>query len=59
MKFLFDIGTKLQPREEWRDDRNAVPSGEVKAREKWGRHGCYRVGDDRRFFAAYVFEVVQ
>lgn len=58
MKFLFDIGAKVNPREEWRGDPNDVPSGEVKARAKWGRDGCYRVGDDHRFFAAHVFEAI-
>lgn len=56
MKYLFEIGAVVQPREEWRDTPNVVPAGFVLARAKWGRDGCYRIGDDPRFFAAYVFE---
>ena len=51
----FVIGDYLAPISEWVGSSNNVPTGHVQAIEKWSADGAYRVGNDRRFFAAYVF----
>jgi hypothetical protein len=52
----FQIGDKVRPRPEWRDDPNNVPTGRVRAIEPFGSDGALHVGDERRAFAGYVFE---
>jgi hypothetical protein len=53
----FKVGDLVRPRVEWRDDPNNVPSGRVREIAPWGNEGALYVGDKRRAFAAYVFEV--
>lgn len=57
-KYAFEIGDVVRPRAEWIGDPNNVPSGPVVARAPWGNEGSFYVGDEKRAFAAYVFELV-
>jgi hypothetical protein len=52
----FQIGDKVRPRPEWRDDPNNIPTGCVRAIEPFGNDGALYVDDERRAFADYVFE---
>ena len=52
----FRVGDKVRPRPEWKDDPNNIPSGVVRRIELWRDVGALYVGDERRAFAAYVFE---
>jgi hypothetical protein len=54
----FKIGDMVRPKQEWRDDPNNVPSGRVRTIAPWGNEGTLYVGDERRAFAAYVFEKI-
>jgi hypothetical protein len=53
----FKIGDMVRPRPEWHGDPNEVPSGRVRKVEVFGEDGALYVGDERRAFAGYVFEV--
>jgi hypothetical protein len=52
----FKIGDRVQPKPEWHNDPNKIPTGIVRKIELWGSEGALYVGDERRAFAAYVFE---
>jgi hypothetical protein len=52
----FQIGDMVEPRPEWLEDANRVPSGRVRAIARWGENGALYVGDDPRAFAAEVFQ---
>jgi hypothetical protein len=52
----FKVGDKVRPRLEWREDPNRVPSGRVREIAPFGEDGALYVGDERRAFAAHVFE---
>ncbi|HEY2105077.1 MAG TPA: hypothetical protein VGH29_04800 [Candidatus Binataceae bacterium] len=51
------IGDLVEPRPEWRDAPNCVPTGRVRAIAPWGEEGALYVGTDHRAFAAYVFQL--
>lgn len=54
----FKIGDRVRPRPEWKDDPNKVPTGVVRLIAPFGDGALY-VGNERRAFAAYVFELVK
>jgi hypothetical protein len=53
----FKVGDMVRPRPEWRGDPNDVPTGPVRRIELFGDDGALYVGDERRAFAGYVFEL--
>jgi hypothetical protein len=53
----FKIGDCVRPKPEWKDDPNRFPTGTVRRIEVWGSEGALYVGDERRAFAGYVFEL--
>jgi hypothetical protein len=53
---IFKVSDRVRPRPEWRDDPNKIPTGFVRKIEPWGKDGVLYVGDEKRAFAAYVFE---
>jgi hypothetical protein len=54
---MFKIGDRVEPRPEWIEDPNNVPSGRVRAIACWSDCGALYVGDDHRAFASYVFRI--
>jgi hypothetical protein len=52
----FAVGDLVRPKPEWSDTPNNAPSGRVRGIATWGKDGALYVGDERRAFAAYVFE---
>jgi len=52
------VGDIVRPKPEWVGSSNNVPSGPVRRIESWGKDGALYVGDEKRAFAAYVFERV-
>ena len=52
----FQIGNLVEPKPEWKDDPNRVPSGCVIAIAPWGDDGALYVEGERRAFAGYVFQ---
>lgn len=51
------VGDMVRPRSEWKDDPNRIPAGVVRRVEPWGEDGALYVGDERRAFAGFVFEL--
>ena len=56
IKLRFKVGDYVRPRPERKDDPNNIPAGVVRRIEPWGDVGALYVSDERRAFAAYVFE---
>jgi hypothetical protein len=54
--YRFKLGDCVRPKPEWKDDPNRIPAGTVRRVEAWGSEGALYVGNERRAFAAYVFE---
>ncbi len=52
----FAVGEYVVPKPEWIGSSNNVPSGRIRAIAPWGKEGALYVGDERRAFAAYVFD---
>ncbi len=52
----FAVGDRVRPKPEWIGSPNNVPSGIVREIAPWGKDGALYVGDERRAFAAGVFE---
>ena len=54
-----EVGDQVEPRPEWRDDPNRIPSGRIVRIETFGKDGAIYVEGERRAFAAYVFQLVK
>ncbi len=52
----YAVGDRVRPKPEWIGSSNNIPSGIVREIAPWGKAGALYVGDERRAFAAYVFE---
>ena len=53
----FKIGDGVQPKPEWKDDPNQVPTGIVRKIEPWGSEGAIYVEGEKRAFASFVFDL--
>lgn len=51
----FSVGDVVEPKPDWVDDPNMIPSGIVREVASFGDAGALYVADDHRAFAAYVF----
>ena len=50
------VGDIVEPRPEWVNDPNQVPTGRIVRIETFGKDGAIYVEGERRAFAAYVFQ---
>ena len=57
IELALKIGDRVQPRSEWKDDPNSVPTGRIVQIEPWGGEGAIHVEGEKRAFAGFVFEL--
>jgi hypothetical protein len=55
----YEIGDMVCSKPEWTDGPNNIPTGRIVQIKPWDGEGAIHVEDEKRAFAAYVFELLE